>query len=225
MTPVPGSQPNSDFYWALSGAGCSGSTCGTLTVTTTQAAGANPISGTANYIAPSSLPQPNTVVPALQIFPADPPSPVRALISTHQSGQHRHPLEHGAGQQPAHHHDAGSDARRPFAWDRANYSAVPQRVHWRASHDPARCTFGSIQGTLFPQSYFPARIATGCDRSFGRACRCCRCQWIVDRWQYGWLELHRAGACAVYGNYEIDRLAAVIKSRPSRYAAPLRPRR
>jgi hypothetical protein len=75
MTPVPGSQPNSDFYWALSGAGCSGSTCGTLTVTTTQAAGANPISGTANYIAPSSLPQPNTVVPALQIFPADPLAP------------------------------------------------------------------------------------------------------------------------------------------------------
>ena len=51
------------------------------------------------------------------------------------------------------------------------------------------------------KSYFPARIATGCDRSFGRACRCCRCQWIVDRWQYGWLELYRAGACAVYGNY------------------------
>jgi hypothetical protein len=84
-----------------------------------------------------------------------PACPVRALISTHQSGQHRHPLEHGAGQQPAHHHDAGSDPRRPFAWDRANYSAIPQRVDWRASHDLAPCTFGSIQGTLFPQILFP----------------------------------------------------------------------
>jgi hypothetical protein len=61
MTPVAGSQPNTNLSWALSGAGCSGSACGTITVTTTQAAGASPISDTANYIAPSCAPQPDTV--------------------------------------------------------------------------------------------------------------------------------------------------------------------
>lgn len=115
--------------------------------------GREPFSGAANCIAPSSVPQPNTVVPdACQPSNISSGSAclVRALISTHQSGQRRHPLEHGAGQQPAHQHDAGSDARRPFAWDRANYSAVPQRVDWRASHDLAPCTFGSIQGHIIP---------------------------------------------------------------------------
>jgi hypothetical protein len=85
MTPVLGSPPNSNFSWALSGAGCSGCTCGTLTVTTTEVAGANAISGSANYIAPSSVPQPNTVVPDVR----QPPNisggsacPVRGLINS-----------------------------------------------------------------------------------------------------------------------------------------------
>src|SRR5260370_430810 len=38
MTPVPGSNPSTVLSWTLSGAGCSGSSCGTLTVVTTQSA-------------------------------------------------------------------------------------------------------------------------------------------------------------------------------------------
>ena len=80
MTPVAGSQPNANFFWSLSGAGCSGSACGTLTVTTTQSAGANPISDTANYVAPSLAPQPDTVF--ITVTPqADPSKKVQATVT------------------------------------------------------------------------------------------------------------------------------------------------
>lgn len=58
LTPVPGSNPDEVLSWSLSGAGCSGSACGILTVITTQAA----VADTANYTAPNTPPQPNTVV-------------------------------------------------------------------------------------------------------------------------------------------------------------------
>lgn len=61
MTPVPGSNPSSALSWSLSGTGCSGSACGTLTVTTTQSAGGNAVADTANYTAPVIVPQPDTV--------------------------------------------------------------------------------------------------------------------------------------------------------------------
>jgi hypothetical protein len=54
MTPAPGSQPNSNFSWALSGA--------------------------ANYIAPSSVPQPNTVFVTVTLQ-ADPSRKVQATIT------------------------------------------------------------------------------------------------------------------------------------------------
>ncbi len=61
MTPVPGSNPSSALSWSLSGSGCSGTACGILTVTTTQSAGGNSIANTANYTAPVTAPQPDTV--------------------------------------------------------------------------------------------------------------------------------------------------------------------
>jgi len=42
LTPVPGSNPSAALAWALSGPGCSGSSCGTLTVVTTQSTGGVP---------------------------------------------------------------------------------------------------------------------------------------------------------------------------------------
>ena len=61
MTPVPGSNPSTTLAWALSGPGCSGSSCGTLTVVTTQSTGANLVADSATYTAPATAPTPNTV--------------------------------------------------------------------------------------------------------------------------------------------------------------------
>jgi hypothetical protein len=61
LTPVPGSNPSQALTWSLAGAGCSGSSCGTLTTTTTQLAGASPLSNAATYTAPSAAPTPSTV--------------------------------------------------------------------------------------------------------------------------------------------------------------------
>ena len=61
MTPVPGSNPSASLSWALSGPGCSGSSCGTLTVITTQSAGGSSFSNSATYTAPATPPNPNSV--------------------------------------------------------------------------------------------------------------------------------------------------------------------
>ena len=61
LTPVPGSNPNTALAWALSGPGCSGSTCGTLTVVTTQSPSGGSVSNSATYAAPGMAPSPNTV--------------------------------------------------------------------------------------------------------------------------------------------------------------------
>ncbi len=61
MTPVPGSNPSTSVSWALSGPGCSGSSCGTLTVITTQSAGGSSFSNSAMYTAPATAPSPNSV--------------------------------------------------------------------------------------------------------------------------------------------------------------------
>jgi hypothetical protein len=61
LAPVPGSSPNTSLAWALSGAGCNGSSCGTLTVVTTQSTGGTPVVNSATYMAPSAPPNPNTV--------------------------------------------------------------------------------------------------------------------------------------------------------------------
>jgi hypothetical protein len=80
MTPVAGSNPSSSLSWSLSGAGCSGSACGILTVTTTQSAGGNAVADTANYTAPVTPPQPNTVT--VTVTPqADPTKKQQANIT------------------------------------------------------------------------------------------------------------------------------------------------
>jgi hypothetical protein len=61
MTPVPGSHPSSSLSRSLSGTGCRGSACGILAATTTPSAGGNSIAETANYTAPVTVPQPDTV--------------------------------------------------------------------------------------------------------------------------------------------------------------------
>src|SRR5229473_1149440 len=61
LTPVPGSNPSTALSWALSGPGCSGSSCGTLTVVTTQSAGGNTVTDSATYTAPATAPSPNSV--------------------------------------------------------------------------------------------------------------------------------------------------------------------
>ena len=80
MTPVPGSNPSSVLSWSLSGTGCSGSACGILTVTTTQSAGGNSTANTANYTAPVTVPQPDTVT--VTVTPqADPTKAQQANIT------------------------------------------------------------------------------------------------------------------------------------------------
>ena len=79
LTPVPGSGPSAALSWSLSGSGCSGSACGILFVITTQSAGGGAIADTANYTAPASPPQPNTIV--IIVTPqADPSKKTQATI-------------------------------------------------------------------------------------------------------------------------------------------------
>jgi hypothetical protein len=61
LTPVPGSNPNTVLGWSLSGSGCSGTSCGTLTVVTTQSGGGGAVADSATYTAPPAAPNPNTV--------------------------------------------------------------------------------------------------------------------------------------------------------------------
>ena len=61
LTPVPGSNPSPALSWALSGPGCSGSSCGTLIVVTTQSTSGNSVADSAKYTAPGTAPSPNTV--------------------------------------------------------------------------------------------------------------------------------------------------------------------
>ena len=80
LTPVPGSNPNASLSWALSGAGCSGSSCGTLTVVTTQSVGGNSLSDSATYTAPGTAPSPNTVT--VTVTPqADPSKSTQAIVA------------------------------------------------------------------------------------------------------------------------------------------------
>jgi len=53
LTPVPNSNPNPAIFWAVSGAGCSGASCGTISVAGARA--------TATYTAPATAPSPAVV--------------------------------------------------------------------------------------------------------------------------------------------------------------------
>ncbi len=80
LTPVPGSNPSAALAWTLSGPGCSGSSCGTLTVVTTQSASGSPVSNSAAYSAPSTAPSPNTVTVTV-ISQADPSKKAQATLA------------------------------------------------------------------------------------------------------------------------------------------------
>jgi len=80
LTPVPGSNPNPTLSWSVSGSGCVGSACGLLSVTTTQSAGGTPLENTAVYTAPTTAPQPDTVL--ITVTPlADPSKQVQENIT------------------------------------------------------------------------------------------------------------------------------------------------
>jgi hypothetical protein len=80
LTPVPGSNPSVLLSWSLNGSGCSGSACGTLTVTTTQSVGGNATANSATYTAPSAAPSPNTVT-VTATPQADPTKKAQATIA------------------------------------------------------------------------------------------------------------------------------------------------
>ncbi len=80
LAPVPGSNPGLTLAWALSGPGCSGSSCGTLTVVTTQTVGGNSLSDSATYTAPGTAPSPNTVTVAVTPQ-ADPSKKAQATVA------------------------------------------------------------------------------------------------------------------------------------------------
>jgi len=83
LVPMPGSNPSATVSWSLSGAGCSGNTCGVLT-TTTQASGSGAIPDAMTYTAPATAPNPNTVT--VTVTPqADPSKQTQATFSI-QSG-------------------------------------------------------------------------------------------------------------------------------------------
>ncbi|HEY6946658.1 MAG TPA: hypothetical protein VI431_16090 [Candidatus Acidoferrum sp.] len=80
LTPLPNSNPSTVLAWSLSGAGCSGSSCGVLSVTTTQSTGGSSIADSATYTAPATAPSPNSVT--VTVTPqADPSKKVQATIT------------------------------------------------------------------------------------------------------------------------------------------------
>lgn len=79
LTPVPESAPSMVMAWSLSGAGCSGSSCGTLSVVTTQSAGGNAVADSATYTAPTAAPIPDSVT--VTVTPqADPSKKAQASL-------------------------------------------------------------------------------------------------------------------------------------------------
>jgi len=79
LTPVAGSNPSTNLSWTISGPGCSGNSCGVLTVVTTQTL-AGVMSTSATYTAPVTPPNPNIVT--ISITPqADPSKKAQAAIT------------------------------------------------------------------------------------------------------------------------------------------------
>jgi hypothetical protein len=80
LTPVPNSNPSTVLAWSLSGPGCSGSSCGVLSVATTQSGSGGSVSNSATYTAPGTAPNPNTVTVTVSP-PADPSKKAQATIT------------------------------------------------------------------------------------------------------------------------------------------------
>jgi hypothetical protein len=80
MTSVAGSNPSTVLAWSLSGPGCNSTTCGTLTVVTTQGSGGSVTADTATYTAPTAAPNPDTVI--VTVTPqADPTKKAQATMA------------------------------------------------------------------------------------------------------------------------------------------------
>jgi hypothetical protein len=79
LTPIVGSNPSTNLSWTISGPGCSGTSCGVLTIVTSQALG-GVMSISATYAAPVTPPNPNIVT--VSITPqADPSKRAQAAIA------------------------------------------------------------------------------------------------------------------------------------------------
>jgi len=80
LTPVPGSSPSEVLNWTLSGAGCSASSCGTLSSIAQASSSGNVTTNTATYTAPTAAPTPDSVT--VTVTPqADPTKAASAAIS------------------------------------------------------------------------------------------------------------------------------------------------
>jgi hypothetical protein len=81
LKPVPGSNPSTVLSWSLSGSGCNGALCGTLSVVTEQSAEGNATAASASYAAPVLAPAPNVIV--VTVTPqADPSKAVQQQFSS-----------------------------------------------------------------------------------------------------------------------------------------------
>lgn len=80
LTAIPSSNPSTAVAWTLSGTGCSGASCGAISGTTTQTQNGNVSTVSAQYTAPASAPNPNSVT--LTATPqADPSKKAQATLS------------------------------------------------------------------------------------------------------------------------------------------------
>jgi hypothetical protein len=80
LTLAPGSAPSNVLAWSLSGPGCSGASCGTLNVVTTQSVGGNAVAQSATYTAPVVSPNPNSVTVTVT-SQADPSTKAQAVLA------------------------------------------------------------------------------------------------------------------------------------------------
>jgi len=80
LTAIPGSNPSTVMAWTLSGPGCGGASCGTISGTTTQTQSGNVATVSAQYTAPATAPNPNSVT--ITATPqADPSKKAQATLS------------------------------------------------------------------------------------------------------------------------------------------------
>jgi hypothetical protein len=80
LTAIPGSNPGNVMTWSLSGPGCNGASCGTISGTTAQTQSGNVATASAQYTAPLTAPSPNNVT--ITATPqADPSKKAQATFS------------------------------------------------------------------------------------------------------------------------------------------------
>jgi len=85
LAPVPNSNPNTGMTWTLSGPGCTGSACGTLSVGTPQTGAGGVVTVSTTYTAPTTAPNPATVTVTVTSV-ADATKTAQATIAIVASG-------------------------------------------------------------------------------------------------------------------------------------------